>query len=85
MKADTQPKLSGLAAILARHWTEQRAYFSLHEVARREGLQASWERAPDHTLDLHWSRRDRRHSERRPGGAARALWLHRNRARGDTA
>jgi hypothetical protein len=47
-----------LAEIMARHWRQNRASFTLNKKAAGTWLKASWWRPPGSSaLELHWSRR----------------------------
>jgi hypothetical protein len=46
-----------VAELLARRWTDDRPYVTAIGAVWRAGIQASWQRGPDHTLSLHWARR----------------------------
>jgi len=49
--------ITAVAAVLARHWKEDRPYFTLHGIIRGAGLNSWWERRGDRAdLEQHWSR-----------------------------
>jgi hypothetical protein len=54
-----------LAELLARHWMQDRAYFTLKVTAPGAWLEAGWRRQPGRSaLELRWSR----HAPCLPGG-----------------
>lgn len=56
MNSNRELGFTAAAELLARHWTEDRPYFTLNEGTPGAGLQA-WLRRPDQAdLELHWSR-----------------------------
>jgi hypothetical protein len=52
-----QADIAAVAALLARHWKENRPYFTLQGIARGAGLNSWWVRRRDRAgLEQHWFR-----------------------------